>query len=106
MLDEILQSVKEAESEARAIVAAAEEDAAKTLADSERQVEAMWAEGKERAKSHRAEALSDAELHAAGLAEHIAKEYEVSRLTLRSEGLTEIDGLVDYLTEMIFNGGC
>ena len=106
MLDEILESVIQAEQEAAAIVAAAEEDATKTVADSERKVEAMWADGKERAKSRRAFALSEAELHATQQAEHIAKQYADDCLVLQKEGLSRVDGLVAYLTEIIFNGNC
>lgn len=106
MLDEILESVKQAENEARAIVTAAEEEAARTLEESDRKVEAMWSDGKERAKSRRAGALSEAEVHATGLAEHVAAEYAEQCRALRAEGLTKVDGLVDYLTEIIFNGGC
>ena len=106
MLDEILESVKQAESEAQAIVTAAEEEASRTLSDSERKVEALWADGKERAKSRRAGSLSEAEVHATALAEHVAAEYADRCRVLREEGLAKVDGLVDYLTEMICNGSC
>ena len=106
MLDDILESVRQAEGQAEASVARAEEAAAQALRDNQRQIEAKWADGKERARSRRAYALSEAEVHATRQAEHIAAEYAAECERIRTEGMAKVDGLVDYLTEIVFDGGC
>ena len=106
MLDEILDSVKQAEREAQAKVAAAEEKVNASLRDSRSRIDAMWAEGKEQARQRRAFTLAEAEVHAAGQAEHIAAEYAAECAQLRESGMAKVDELVAYLMELVFDGSC
>lgn len=106
MLEDVLLSVKQAEEEAAHQVAAAEEAANATLRQMQQQVAADWQEARARAKARRAEAMAEAESHATAAAQHIAADYATQCAALRAEGMTAVDGLVDYLTEIIFNGSC
>ena len=106
MLEDVLKSVKEAEAQAAQTVAAAEENAARLVRQGQQQVAADWQEAKARARAQRATCMDEAESHATAAATHIASEYAEQCAALHAQGLTKVNGLVDYLTEIIFNGSC
>lgn len=106
MLEDILDSVTKAEQEGSAAVARAEEEAAAAIRTNQQQIDDMWEDVRARAKSRRAGALSEAEVHATRQAEHIAADYDAQCNALRVQGAKQVDGLVTYLTEIIFNGNC
>ena len=106
MLEDVLNSVKQAESEAADMVAAAEERAAGQLRQGQQQVAADWQTARSRAKAQRASRLDEAESHATAAAQHIATDYADQCAALHTQGMAEVDGLVDFLMEKVFNGSC
>lgn len=106
MLEDVLNSVKEAERLAAERIADAEQQAQEELRANQQGIDELWQDSKTQAKIRRANTLSEATMTAEAAAVQIAAEYAERAEDLRREGLTKVDALVDYLTEKIFNGDC
>jgi len=106
MLDEVLESVKNTERQAQELIAAAETEANVAMREQQAKTEANWAECKRQVKARRAETLARAEMQADAAATDIAKQYADQCAALHESGLAQVDGLVNDLMEIIFNGNC
>ena len=106
MIEQVLQSVKQTEQQAAALVTAAEEEAARLRRDTQQQIAAEWDQTKQRAKAHRIDRLEEAEGQAQAKAQAIAQQSKKDCETLAAMAEGRMDALVQQLTERILHGDC
>ena len=106
MIEEVLQSVKQTEQQAAALVAAAEEEAATLRRDTQAQIAAEWEQTKQRAKAHRIERLEAAKAQAQTHVQAIGRDNQAACDALAASVEGRLDTLVQQLTERILHGDC
>lgn len=106
MIEEVLQSVKQTEEQAAALVAEAEQSAQVVKAAVDSDIASQWEQTRARAKAHRMERLEQARVEADNRAQQIRSQSEGECRALVDRCATQIDAIVDELTERITHGDC